>query len=107
MGITTINTDELDRMKRRLAAYERDDAKREERFKSLKTPEQLATMGKPFPMPGQVWRFDGTENAEPSGEHTIVGLRWFYGRAEAVFADDRGVAGINHMMELDAWVFVR
>lgn len=59
MGTTTIDTDELDRMKRRLAVYEGKDAEREQRHKNLKTPEQLTTIGKPFPMPGQVWQFEG------------------------------------------------
>ncbi len=56
---------------------------------------------KPFPMPGQVWEFDGTD----PGPFLVTGLRWFHGNAEAEF--ECGVAGIKHMMELDAWTCVK
>ena len=60
---------------------------------------------KPFPMPGQVWTFTGSDLAPPSGPHTIETLRWFHGETEAVF-DDGSVASIRWMMELDAWKHV-
>jgi hypothetical protein len=52
---------------------------------------------KPFPLPGQTWEFDGTDQ----GPHVVTGLRWFHGNTEAVF--ECGVAGIRHMMEDDRW----
>lgn len=59
---------------------------------------------KPFPMPGTIWRFRGTDIApEPSGPHFVTSLRWFGGRVEAMFGAEHTCAGVEHMMTLDAW----
>jgi hypothetical protein len=76
-------------------------------YTTPKTPAELEARGKPFPAIGQVWRFLGNNVAPMTDELKITGLRWFHGTAQACFPAGHGVAGIEHMMENDAWVFVR
>ncbi len=61
-------------------------------------------MAKPFPMPGTVWRWLGSDVAPPSGPHTVTRLRFGVG-AEALFGNGN-CGGVEHMMTNDAWEHV-
>lgn len=63
---------------------------------------------KPFPMPGTAWRWLGDPRFDPrpSGPHIVASLRWFRDRTEVVFAHGESCAGVEHLMQSDAWEYV-
>lgn len=84
-----------------------DDGEPVRQQPETRAPKDEQASAKPFPMPGTRWRWNGDEQAPAmAGSRVVEGLRWFCGRVEAVFDSGDSVAGVTHMMTLDAWEFL-